>query len=269
MPPLTILSLGAGVQSTTIARMSFAGELPPIDHAIFADTGWERGVTHEHLAGLREEFSAAGVPLHVVQADSGLRSGLIASVDGTRYAGIPVHVKNKDGTKGMGRRQCTREYKIAPIKKKVRELIGVKEGERIGKKRGVLAVQWLGISLEEVWRMKDSGAKWWENEWPLVYIKPMRRHECIAWNIEHGFGEPPRSACVGCPFQGAPEWSDLKPDEIENAAQVEDAIQAQGWDGTPFLHPSCKPLREIDLRNDIQRGQETFWPMECDGICGT
>lgn len=41
MPRLKVLSLGAGVQSTTVLLMSWAGELPPLDCAIFADTGWE------------------------------------------------------------------------------------------------------------------------------------------------------------------------------------------------------------------------------------
>ena len=35
------LSLGAGVQSSTLALMIANGELEPVDSAIFADTGWE------------------------------------------------------------------------------------------------------------------------------------------------------------------------------------------------------------------------------------
>ena len=38
---IEILNLGAGVQSSTVLLMSIHGELPHIDHAIFADTGWE------------------------------------------------------------------------------------------------------------------------------------------------------------------------------------------------------------------------------------
>ena len=37
---LNIISLGAGVQSTTMALMAARGEIGPMpDHAIFADTG--------------------------------------------------------------------------------------------------------------------------------------------------------------------------------------------------------------------------------------
>lgn len=48
---LRILSLGAGVQSTTLALMAAHGEIGPMpDCAIFADTGWEPKAVYEHLA---------------------------------------------------------------------------------------------------------------------------------------------------------------------------------------------------------------------------
>lgn len=40
-PRLRVLSLGAGVQSSTLALMSARGDLPRLDYAVFADTGWE------------------------------------------------------------------------------------------------------------------------------------------------------------------------------------------------------------------------------------
>ena len=49
---LCVLSLGAGVQSTTLALMAAHGEVGPMpDCAIFADTGWEPRAVREHLAG--------------------------------------------------------------------------------------------------------------------------------------------------------------------------------------------------------------------------
>ena len=38
-PVLNVLSLGAGVQSSTLLLMSCRGVLPKLDAAIFADTG--------------------------------------------------------------------------------------------------------------------------------------------------------------------------------------------------------------------------------------
>ncbi len=62
---LTLLSLGAGVQSTTLALMTVEGLLPRIDGAVFADTGWEPRRVYEHLDRLRDVLTAADIPLYV------------------------------------------------------------------------------------------------------------------------------------------------------------------------------------------------------------
>ena len=47
---LRVLSLGAGVQSTTLALMAAHGEIVPMPAcAIFADTGWEPNSVYDHL----------------------------------------------------------------------------------------------------------------------------------------------------------------------------------------------------------------------------
>ncbi len=109
---MRVLSLGAGVQSSTVLLMSLEGELPPLDAAIFADTGWEPAEVYEHLWRLAERCAAVGLPLHVVGAGN-LREDALNPQH--RFASMPLFVRNPDGRRGMMRRQCTREYKIAPI----------------------------------------------------------------------------------------------------------------------------------------------------------
>ena len=46
---LRILSLGAGVQSTTLALMIEKGEIPMVDCAIFSDVGAEPKLVYKHL----------------------------------------------------------------------------------------------------------------------------------------------------------------------------------------------------------------------------
>jgi hypothetical protein len=56
---LRVLSLGAGVQSTTMALMAAHGEVGPMpDCAIFSDTGWEPNAVYQHLAWLMSPTSA-------------------------------------------------------------------------------------------------------------------------------------------------------------------------------------------------------------------
>lgn len=65
---MRLLSLGAGVQSTTLALMAAAGDLDRLDGAIFADTRWEPPRVYQHLDRLAAVLDAAGVPLHRVSA---------------------------------------------------------------------------------------------------------------------------------------------------------------------------------------------------------
>lgn len=63
---LRVLSLGAGVQSTTLALMAAHGEVGPMpDCAVFADTGWEPQAVYDHLAWLRSP-NVLPFPVHVV-----------------------------------------------------------------------------------------------------------------------------------------------------------------------------------------------------------
>lgn len=103
---MKVLSLGAGVQSTTLALMAASGELGEMpDCAIFADTGWEPKAVYEHLEKLQE---ALPFPVHVVSAGD-IRSDIIkrSNTTGQRFAAVPWFMKMPDGKPAMGRRQCT------------------------------------------------------------------------------------------------------------------------------------------------------------------
>ena len=66
---LNILSLGAGVQSSTVFLMSCRGMLPKLDAAIFADTQWEPKAVYEWLSRVLEpQAQRAGIPIFRVSA---------------------------------------------------------------------------------------------------------------------------------------------------------------------------------------------------------
>lgn len=109
-----ILSLGAGVQSTTLALMAARGEIPPIDYAIFADTQSEPRSVYDHLARLM----APGVlpfPVLVVSKGSLKQEILDACAGkGGAWGRPPLFVLNPDGSHGMTRRQCTEQARRDP-----------------------------------------------------------------------------------------------------------------------------------------------------------
>ena len=60
---MQVLSLGGGVQSTTLFLMNIHGEIdPPADFAVFADTGWERTGTYENIRALNTIALERGFP---------------------------------------------------------------------------------------------------------------------------------------------------------------------------------------------------------------
>ena len=65
---LRVLSLGAQVQSTTLALLAAQGIVGPMpDCAIVADTDWEPKVGFEHLARLMSP-NVLPLPVHIVSA---------------------------------------------------------------------------------------------------------------------------------------------------------------------------------------------------------
>jgi hypothetical protein len=244
---LRLLSLGAGVQSTTLALMTADGTLPKIDAAIFADTGWEPRRVYQHLDRLRTVLTDAGIPLHTVGRGN-LRADSLDPQH--RYASIPYFVRNPDGTDGMGRRQCTSEYKLAPIGRKVRELLGAAPPDYRRVPRGNTAEQWIGFSTDEIHRVSDKdGVSYVTKRYPLLELG-MSRKDCERWLKARGWADTAKSACIGCPFHGNAQWRDLRdnhPDEWADAVAFDEAIRKGGARGLPlngeaFLHRSRVPL---------------------------
>ena len=149
---LTILSLGAGVQSSTLALMAAKGEIKPMpDCAIFADTGAEPQGVYDYLDWLEKQLP---FPVHRVMEGKGLKVKLNKSIKENTFAPIPFFSESDKESGGLLRRHCTADYKITPIRKKIRELLGLKKGERAGKE--VRVIQYIGISTDEASRMKPS-----------------------------------------------------------------------------------------------------------------
>jgi len=273
--PIHILSLGAGVQSSTLALMAARGEVGPMPTAaIFADTQAEPQSVYRWLDWLETQLP---FPVYRVTAgsltDSSLKRHRNQKTGKPYYANlIPAFAKNSDGTAGLLGRTCTYRHKLIPILKKLRELAKIKRGQ---KTLGVIS--WIGISLDEVSRMKPSRDKWAQNRWPLIE-KDMTRHDCLRWIEKNGYPKPPRSACTYCPFHSDHEWRTLKadsPDEFQSAVDFERALQrthasvkTEGKrQSAPFLHNSMIPLDEIDFSEDTTQGNLHFHN-ECEGMCG-
>ena len=276
--PLVVVSLGAGTQSSRVAvegARGVYGKVP--DAAIFADTGAEPQAVYDYLEILEDLLP---YPVYRVQEGNGLTESILESATPNengdfvgRFAGAPFYTTGGD-REGMLRRQCTREFKIAPITKKIRELLGLEPRERapLGPdgKPYILCEQWIGISWDEKQRMKDPRERWLRHRWPLIE-RQISRMQCIEWLVRQNLPEPVKSACSYCPYRTNAEWRDLKanhPDAWDEAVRMDEAVR-EGVRGTTeqlYVHQSLVPLADVDLADPGH--QQISFLDECDGMCG-
>ena len=269
---IRVLSLGAGVQSTVMALMAERGEygLDKPDFAIFADTGWEPRAVYEHLKWLEEQLS-----FEVVRVSAGnIRDNIIEGVapDGHKFLGIPAFTVNSDGSNGRLIRQCTSDYKLDPIQAHLREHLGIQQGRRAPKHKGV--EMWLGISVDEAMRQKDSRHEWVTHKYPLVE-REFSRAQLLRWFEERYPGRPlPRSACIGCPFHSDASWKDMQQNDAKSFSEavhidwvLRNSPRTRGAvDGEVYLHASRVPLEQVDFSEAT--GYAALMAEECEGLCG-
>ena len=267
------MSLGAGVQSSALALMIEKGEVPMVDCAIFADVGAEPQLVYDHLEYLKTQLS---YPVYKVQWRN-LKEDIISASKGEFTAfTAPFFSKNiETDKKSMLRRQCTGDYKIKPLQQKVRELLGYNKGERVAKDTHVEML--MGISWDELQRQKTNQIKYITNIYPLIE-RQIRRHQCLKWMETNNYPKPPRSACTFCPYHSNEEWRLIKQnkEEWDEVIKLDQSIRNQeqykySQSGSVkdqlYLHRDCKPIDEVDLRTDEERGQYSLLD-ECEGMCG-
>ncbi|WP_421793967.1 hypothetical protein [Hydrocarboniphaga effusa] len=252
--------------------MAAAGEIETPDCAIFADTQSEPGSVYRWLDYL---IPLLPFPVHIVSAGSLRDEILAAAAAGNMSCGRPpFFIRNPDGSKGIVRRQCTRDFKIDVILRKQRELIGLQPRQR--GPREPMIESWIGISLDEKQRMSESMHAYIRKRFPLIERR-MNRWDCLEWIRRAGHPRPPKSACFFCPFRRDAEWREMRDNEPADfiaACDLDRALRAgviAGLDGEPFVHDSLVPLSEVDLSTPADYGQlDLLHPMqmECAGVCG-
>lgn len=268
---MEIVSLGAGVQSTAVLLMAAHGEfeIKP-DYAIFADTGWEPKAVYDHVDWLIKQN--LGIEIIVVSAGNIREDIMNGSINQSRTANMPFYVQNGETLdKGIVPRGCTGEYKIQAINRKARELLGYRKRQRIP---AGSVNKWMGISTDEIYRVKNTDPKSWEQlRYPLIE-KSMNRLDCMNWLTRNGYKIPQKSSCIGCPFHNDRSWLELKrssPTEWDEAVEFERTIQEnglRGMRGKVYLHKSCVPLDQVDLNENQMDIFDDGFMNECAGVCG-
>lgn len=269
-----ILSLGAGVQSTTVYLLIARGELPPALAAVFADTQEEPQAVYAHLWWLSQQ----GGPRIYIRSAGKLGDDLLMgrNTTGGRFASIPAFTRAPNGRSGMLRRQCSREYKTEVVGRCIRrEVLGL--APRRSLPRNIIVEQLFGISLDEVGRsarvkQRVEQVRGYRARFPLIEMK-LTRADCQEFNRKIVPHEVPRSACVFCPFHTNMEWSAIKARDAagwSRSVEIDEGLRSgvvvnRKLNQPLFLHGSCKPLAEVDF---TEKQMSLGFAAECEGMCG-
>ncbi|MCV0371645.1 hypothetical protein [Filomicrobium sp.] len=263
---LRVGSLGGGIQSTTLALMAEHGEVgPKPDYWLYAPVG-DAQATRDHIRWLASGNVLSTPIIELDEPQVSLRQSILNRVNqnGERYVSIPAHLAG--ASRGMDRRQCTREYKSERLNAKQRELLGYKPRQRIP---AASCEVWIGYSTDEVVRAGAAFEKWVVHRFPLLEAR-MDINDCIAWLTRHGYPVPPRSKCTFCPYRENSEWRWLKENEPAawaDAIEIDRLIRdTPGMRANLFLHKDRVPLDQVDLSTDEERGQGML--MVCESGCG-
>lgn len=301
---LRVLSLGSGIQSTTLLLMACAGEVDRLDAAIFADTGGELPETYSHLDRIRTRAEHASIEFLTVSAGD-LRAELVARHGRGGQPNLPVRIRHADGSLGrLNHYRCSYDFKRGPVTRAVKALCGPP-----GAWKRSTVEQWIGYSTDEIGRVKPAeqcrcghnrvrraiGGRpfeqihtadgctrcdcrgfdpWQVNRWPLIELG-LTRADCRHWLAGHGYRVPVRSACWYCPNRAANHWRTLKrerPALWRQATALDEFLRhgINGLRGEAYLHPSGRPLAEAVTDQPAPVDDDSPTSADCEsGVCFT
>ena len=173
------------------------------------------------------------------------------------------HLAHRSGdASGVTQRQCTRDWKIDPIRRWLQANRNCEPVEL-----------WLGITSDEVTRMKPSDVKYITNIYPFIEMldRSWTRGMVARWLYENGLEIPVKSACVFCPYHNRAGWREIKLSgngDWQKALAVDEDIRNKRPGYMCYLTPQCRPLAEVDFSNEEDNGQLSLWDAEeCSGMC--
>lgn len=249
--------------------------IPRPNYIIFADTKREPKRVQNYIQYALPLLKERG--LDVIEVSRGDLGEDFKKHLEERVSGIPIWGVKPNGDISPLIRQCTEDYKITPIHRKIRELLGIKRLKRHSVR------MWMGITVDERKRYKQlfqtKQHRFRVNHYPFfptyanitnkefdyskVFGNGWTRQDCIEFFTSKGLLTPPKSSCVFCPFHTDEYWLDMKinhKEEWDWCCDFDESVRDFGagrlkikkW----YLHSSCQPLKDIDFEKRVKQKQQ-------------
>jgi len=183
----SILSYGAGVNSTAIIALALLKEIPMPDYIIFSDTGAEWPHTYKYL----NYIESKGIKI-------------IYLVGGTKYMNLLEFCQMRNLIPSRMNRWCSDHWKIRPIEYLIRVI-----REEIGECK-----HYLGFDAGESHRAENKLSRSRNHDFPLIEFG-LNRQGCKNIIRKAGLGIPHKSGCFICPYQNKAQWIKLKKEQPE------------------------------------------------------
>ena len=284
MKHLTVLNFSGGTQSACLLWMIIDGHISKPDNflVVFANPGMEKQETIDYVLMMFTRCQQADIDIRLARGPNLLTDVLSGSQK--RLDNPPLWIKKANGKRGQLRQCCTKQYKVLPMQRCVREYMDEKWGISANPRatrhlaRAVSVTTWVGFSADETHRVDKLLAQkhpvYKRFEFPLQTLG-MQTHDVVRYMREHGHDLPPRSLCNGCFAHGLrslKEIHDNRPADWQQAVAFDHAIRDMSrfgvTQGECFVSDTLLPLEELadrgfDLGSTLENVRH-----ECDtGMC--
>ena len=271
---MVFLSFGAGVQSSVLLMMGLRGEIERPDSVLWSDTGFESEAVYAHVEWAERQCKKHKMPFYRVKAKQTLKESFEEFEKGDRaeWSLHPPLFSKFNGKTGPLHRNCTRDVKITPLRRKQIELLGYRSSRGIPD--GAAVIQ-LGFSIDEAQRASPSTESWADLSFPLIDPLKMSRVDCQSWWDDHyPHVNLPSSSCVICPYKTRKMWAQMSKSSpgdfavaLEYDERIRDAYKSRSKGREVFIHPDMVPLKEAIMRDD-QYEMDLDDGVYCAGGCG-
>jgi hypothetical protein len=241
-----VISFGAGLNSSALIPYLLFDKNQKIDLVVFADTGNENDYTYETVNYFKDWCKNHDTDF--VIAKSKLANNLYD------------YCYDKNVTPSRFTRNCTKNFKITPIRKAIKEKFNIKNT----RKKPFHIKMYIAITSDESHRVRDSDISYIENIYPFVDDK-INREGCKTILEKYELPIPKKSGCWFCPFHKQKEWTEMlqnRPDLFEKSIKLETNSKYYPKDTSLLSHI---PL--VDIKKKVNGSRKiTDFEMSCDVV---